>query len=248
MNKLILIAFTLLTGLLAQAQTPVTETRKVAPFTKLDVGSAIEVIVSQGENQAIRVIADSKNSLESVVTESNGNTLKISMKNNNGKQHRIKVYIACSELNGIKAVTGAYVKTEGELETSGLAISLGSGAYFKGYIVAHGAVRLDAATGSVFEGIVLTDNFYGHLKNGAVVKIAGSTNNATITATAGATCLASNFKCNSANVDARSTSSIVINVNDKIYASADETASVTYYGQPATAMLGDDSYAIKRNR
>lgn len=251
MNKFFLIAFTALTGLMAQAQTVVTETRAVADFTKIEVHNGIEVIVANGESNTVKVQAGDETMVNSVITESNGNTLNIYLKGNNIKgaktEEPIKVYVTPAKITGLRASTGAMIKTAGQFKTPGLAVSLASGASFKGYIICDGALKLDALTGANFDGIVLTKSFYGDLRSGSVVKIAGTSSNADIKTTTGATCLAGNFKCTNANVKATRTSSIVINVNETIDANADETASVTYYGNPAQINLGAESYAIKRN-
>jgi hypothetical protein len=251
MNKLFLFAFISLTGLMAQAQSTVSETRKVADFTKIEVSKGIELIITQGDIPLVKVEADNNSILKSIVTDSNGNTLKVSLADSPGsnttKQNQtLKVYVTHNDITGLRAKTGAAIKTEGEIKTRGIAISLTPGTSFKGYINSEGAVRLDAGSGSNFDGIVLSKSFHGDLKGGAVVKIAGSATDAVINSSTGATCLAANFKCKNAVVNARSTSSIVINVNDAINADTDDTASVTYYGNPASTKLGADSYAVKR--
>jgi hypothetical protein len=250
MYKLFLTAFIAFTGLIAQAQSA-TETRTVAAFTKIEVQNGIEVIITQADVTSVKVEPQSGQSIANVATESNGNVLKIYLKylpaQQTGGSNPVKVYITQKELTGIKATAGASVKTVGELKTKGFAMSLASGATFKGLITSEGAFRLDAASGAGFDGIVMTNSFYGNLKGGAVVKIAGVSKNAAINSTTGATCLAANFKCDNVKADARRTSSIVINVKDAIKANTDETASVTYYGSPSSTKLGSDSYAVKRN-
>lgn len=249
MNKLILIALTAITGIMAQAQTVVTETRNVADFTKIEAHNAIEVIVANGEN-SVKVQAENETMINSIVTVSNGNILKIYFKDNKFSNKRaqspIKVYVTSKQITGLKALTGAAIKTSGELKVPGLAISLATGASFKGYIKCEGALKLDAVTGAAFDGIVITESFYGDIRGGSAVKIAGNATNANIKTTTGATCLAGNFKCTNASVNAIRTSSIVINADEAIKASADETATVTYYGNPASIKLGADSYAVKR--
>jgi hypothetical protein len=246
MKKFLITALIALSGIMAQAQTQ--QTRNTADFNKIDVQNGIEVILTQGESSKVRVESAMSNN---IVTEVSGKTLKIYVRGEvstmGDEAIPAKVYVTQKDINGLRAQSGAAITAVGQINTGGLAIDLSAGASFKGMIKCEGALQLNIRSGANFDGIVLTDFFEGNFKGGAVAKISGQANNAVIHSNTGATCLAANFIAQKATIDAKRTSSIVINVQKSIHATADTTASVSYYGSPERTMLGEDSYAFKRN-
>ena len=245
--KQLFTAFIALTAFMAQAQ--VQETRKAAPFTRIDARNGIEVILSNSETPSVKAEAGTTGDLNSIITVVEGNTLKVSLKTseNTGEKQPLKVYVASNDITGLKASSGATVKVAGEYKVNGLAVDMASGASFKGMVNCRGAFKLDARAGSNFDGVVVTDLFHGDFKGGAVVKIAGMANNSVINASNGATCLGANFNCVNAKVNAITTATVVINAKESIKAATDESASITYYGNPANSQLGQDCYAIRKN-
>lgn len=247
MKNFLITALIAITGFAAQAQ--VQETRNVSGFSRIEVKNGIEVIITQGETTSVKAESDDYHKIKNIVTELNGNTLKIYGKGNvavNDNYKVLRVYITQKDITGLKASSGASIKMHGDITLNGLAVDLHSGASFKGKVTCAGAFKLDAGTGSNFDGIIITDFFHSDLKGGAVVKLAGIAKNSVINSTNGATCLAANFKCNNVKVNATRTSSVIVNAKDSISADTDDTASVTYYGNPVDTYLGAHSYAIKR--
>lgn len=245
MKQFLITALIALSGVMAQAQ----QSRNTADFNKIDVQNGIELILTQGETSKVRVESAMSHN---IVTEVNGKTLKVYVKTQDvsttdSEAVPAKVYVTQKVINGLRAQAGAAITLVGQINIGGLAIDLSAGASFKGMIKCEGALQLNIRSGANFDGIVLTNFFEGNFKSGAVAKISGQANNAIIHSNTGATCLASNFIAQKATIDAKRTSSVVINVQKSIHATADTTASVTYYGSPERTMLGEDSYAFKRN-
>ena len=248
MKKFLITALIAITGFAAQAQ--VQETRRISEFTRIEVKNGIEVIITQGDKASVKVESDDYNKIKNIMTEYNGDVLKIYGKGNvpvSDSYKVLRVYVTQKNITGLRASSGASIKLAAEMNANGLAIDLSSGATFKGKVNCAGAFKLDAGSGSYFDGIVVTDLFHGDLKGGAVVKIAGMAKNSVINSTNSATCLAANFKCQNVKVNAKNTSSVVVNVENSIKANSDDTASITYYGSPSETSLGAESYAVKRN-
>jgi hypothetical protein len=62
-------------GLLAQAQS--VQTRNVQPFSKIEISSGVEVIITQGAQASLKVTSDAGQELKDIVTEFRNNALYI---------------------------------------------------------------------------------------------------------------------------------------------------------------------------
>ena len=247
MKKILFTALIAIFGFGAQAQ--VAQNREVSGFSKIYVRDGIEVILSQGKEESVRVVSQSGKNQDDIITKSDGNTLKIYLDNESGiskTSGNITVYITKDELKGLKAGSGAAITVDGEFKTKGFALDMAAGATFKGKINAQGAVKLNARSGSVLNGVVTADLIDGNFTGGSTVKLGGFCKNAKINAASGATCLAPNLVCDKAVVDATDFSTVTVNVKYDITASADNTATISYYGNPARHTLGANSYAVAR--
>ena len=100
--------------------------RNLSPFDAIDVGGAFTVILSQGEQQVVKVETD-ENLQSRIVTEVENNELRISSKgmNNPGK---LNVYVTVKQLHALNISGAASVNGENKLisdhlriETSGAA-------------------------------------------------------------------------------------------------------------------------------
>jgi hypothetical protein len=245
MKQLFIIAITAL-GLTAQAQ--VKETRNTGSFKNIEVINGVTLVYTQGEVSAVTAETETKDMMNSLVTRVVGNTLRIFMKESQGKKAQphgaVKVYITQSSISRLKAASGASIKIEGSAYLDDLDVNLSSGASFTGKVTSNEFV-LNARSGSSFKGVVFTDAFTGNLRAGAGAKLTGTAKKATISTDSASTCIASTFVTDKAYVNAKGTSSVFIKVKDSIKATTDNSASITYYGEP-NVNLGEGSYAIKR--
>jgi hypothetical protein len=97
------------------------EDRPVAHFTKLEVGGAFKVYLSQGDQEKLVLEADAEEMTE-IVTETVGSTLKIHTKSGWGNRfHEMSIYLTFKDLeyidfSGAVEVTGEGVLTFSELE------------------------------------------------------------------------------------------------------------------------------------
>jgi len=69
-----------------------TTPRTVAPFTKIKVGSVIEVFIEKSDQQSV-VIETNSNLTDQVLTTVNQNTLEVSLKKGNYKNITVRIYI-----------------------------------------------------------------------------------------------------------------------------------------------------------
>jgi len=89
-------------------------------FTKIDVSHAIKLIITQGTEQSIAVSANEESYKDDIVTEIEGNTLKIYSKNNNTvlSNRRNRKLILSNRRNRKLTVYVSFTNLE-ELEASG---------------------------------------------------------------------------------------------------------------------------------
>jgi len=106
----------------------VKEERTVSNFTKLDVGGAFKIYLSQGDQEKLVIDAD-KDEMEEIVTEVIGNKLKIYTKSGWGNRfHEMSIYLTFKNLeyigfSGAVEVVGenALTFTDLEMNVSGAA-------------------------------------------------------------------------------------------------------------------------------
>lgn len=111
-----------------------TETRNVTGFTKLESAGSFDVIIEQGSTYSVKAEGSSE-ALETLVTESEGNTLKIYTKSKKGDYNNntvnlrtLKVYVTCPQLDAVSLAGSGKIYTVSSFKFDDLNVSLaGSG-------------------------------------------------------------------------------------------------------------------------
>lgn len=103
----------------------VTEERDIGEFTGLKVSSGIDVVIRQGKEISLELEADD-NLHEVIITEVDGNTLKIYTRKNIRKSRSKKVFLVYKDLNTIRISSAGDVTGENTLKTGTLNIDLSS--------------------------------------------------------------------------------------------------------------------------
>ena len=103
----------------------VTEERDIGEFTGLKVSSGIDVVIRQGKEISLELEADD-NLHEVIITEVDGNTLKIYTRKNIRKSRSKKVFLVYKDLNTIRISSAGDVTGENTLQTGTLDIDLSS--------------------------------------------------------------------------------------------------------------------------
>ena len=232
-------------GWSASAQT--SETRQVKPFTKIDAKNGIEVIFTQEDAPSLKVESDSEEFLSTIVTEFNNGTLKIYLDENGNKSHgTAKVYVSQKQVSSFYASTGAAIRSANTINVEKLDISLSSGASFTGVIHSSSKCKVKAATGSSFRSNLTAAAFEGMANSGATIRLTGQADSAEIRCTGGIL-QAGKLISKRAKVIASNAASVYISASEYISAEADNSSSITYYGDPAEVVLSPNTYAVKRD-
>ncbi len=146
-----------------------------ASFHAIQVSDGIELMLTQGDAEAVAVSAAEPKYLERLKTEVNDGVLKIYYDNktmvwNSNERRRLKAYVSFSALDRIKASGGAEVQARSVLKLPALELNFSSGARFTGELdvkeletsqgsgaevsVSGKAARLkaEASSGGIFKG------------------------------------------------------------------------------------------------
>ncbi len=112
---------------LSTGNAQVKETRHVDSFSKINVSSGIDLIIRQSDKTDVVAEARNDEMLESIITEVEGNTLKIYSKAKMFKPGPRKVWVTFRNIDGIKATGGSDVTAESPVNVSNLEIDAHGG-------------------------------------------------------------------------------------------------------------------------
>lgn len=243
MLKIIITTAMAMAALTGYAQ--VSENRKMNDFSKIEVESGIELFYMESDENSIRVEGDSKDGLDSVITETDGKTLRIYHVKRNKKQSESisKVFVAAKNVNSFKASSKSKLYFDRPVAADDIRIEILSGSYFRGTVKPNSKVTVKVSSGSLFSGGFETESFTGIFKSGATVSLTGKAKKATINTSSGAYCNAKNFFVDKMTATADTKSSALLNAKEKI-AKATDASSITFFGNPENLKTGYDSFAI----
>jgi hypothetical protein len=116
----IITTFLLLGSLLAAGTVSAqqTETRKVTDFTKLDIGGSFDAVLRQGNETSVKIITENIDTRK-ILTEINGNTLKISLEKGSYHNIKIKLEITYKNLGALDKSGSGNLTCESDLGGSG---------------------------------------------------------------------------------------------------------------------------------
>ena len=114
----------------------ITEERDVPSFNGISVSAGIDVYITQGNEEHLKVITD-ENLLDVVKTEVKDNVLKIYAAKNISKAASKKVYVEYVNLNKIKISSAGDIKGENTLNTDELEIGISSSGDLKLDVIAQ---------------------------------------------------------------------------------------------------------------
>jgi hypothetical protein len=114
-----------------KAQANSANNRNVGTFSKVDISGGMDVYLTEGNSENIKIEAKGID-LDKIITEVNGDELKISMKNGGnwswGKDVEIKVYVTYRTLKSISSSGSSDVFCKSKLKNESMNISVsGSG-------------------------------------------------------------------------------------------------------------------------
>jgi Putative auto-transporter adhesin, head GIN domain len=207
----------LLAGTAAFAQKDVihdadADLRKVTGFEALEVSSAIDLQISQGDD-AVAVSARDQESREAIKTEVSGGVLRIYIgKNYNlrGNNTKSRVYVSARTLRKISASGACDVSINGEFKTDDMFIRLSGASDLKGRIVA-GSLKID-------------------LSGASDMVLKGSADDLNIEASGASNIKGFDFSAGNCQIRASGASDMELTINKVLNATASGAANIYYKG------------------
>lgn len=213
-------------GIAADGNSDKTENRNVSNFKAVKVSTGIDLYITMGTSEEVKIIADDE-IIDDLITEVKDGTLKIYMKQSNswfnwntGNQTR-KAYVTVKELQAIEASSGSDVKSENTLKGEDL--------------------KVRASSGSDVEIDVYYKNVWLDTSSGSDAKISGKTKNFSAEASSGSDIKAHELESVICKVSVSSGSDATVNVTDELYAKASSGADVRYSGNPHVKDIDESS-------
>ncbi len=210
--------FGLFFTILGNAQTK--QTRSVGDFSGISSATGIHVEITQGNENAVVVMASDDAYLDRMKTEvDNNGVLKIFMENKNRKGWNNKYHLKLF----------AYITYKG---VDKLMASSGSSLYAINSVKAS-ALKIDVSSGASLEATIQNTDCNLTLSSGAVTKLKGTSENIRIDASSGSNLKAVDLNVAVCTAIATSGADIKIAVHNKIFATASSGASIKYKGNPS---------------
>lgn len=208
-----------------------TQTRNVSGFNAIDVSTGIDLYLTMGSSEEVKIVADEE-IIDDIKTEVRNGTLHIYMKRNNwfnwGGNKTRKAYVTVKELEELHASSGSDVQSQNLLEGESLDISASSGSDIE-LEVRYKNLSLDTSSGSDAE-------------------LKGKTKNLKLSASSGSDIDASDLEAVNCKASASSGSDVSLTVTDELEADASSGADITYYGSPKMKNIDESSGGDVRGR
>lgn len=213
-------------GIAANGNSDKTETRQVSNFKGIKVSTGIDLYITMGTSEEVKIVADDE-IIDDLITEVKDGTLRIYMKQSNnwfnwnsGNQTR-KAYVTVKELEAIDASSGSDVQSENTLKGEEL--------------------KVNASSGSDVEIDVYYKNVWVDASSGSDAKLSGKTKTLNAEASSGSDIKAEGLESSVCKIKVSSGSDATVNVSDELYANASSGADVRYYGNPQIKDIDESS-------
>lgn len=203
---LILVAFSF-SGAVAQQ----TETREVGSFSGVKVAEGIDVFLSEGEKEQVRVEVEGTDP-SNIVTEVAGAYLKVHMHDGRYRSVDAKVYVTYVNLDKLTASSAGNIYSEGTLRANSLEISASSAGSVEVSIDAENADVSSSSAGDV--------------------ELKGKARNISFEAASAGEIDAYDLQADEVEAEASSAGSIKLSVKESLQAHASTGGSIRYRGNP----------------
>lgn len=180
-------------------------------FSRVKVSSGIDLYIKQGDEVELTVEAD-ENLHEYIMTEVDGNQLRIYVDGNIWRAKARKVYLTVTDIDELKATSGSDVLSEGILKVGDFEVSTTSGADMR--------IEVDA------------NHITSSSSSGSDLKIIGRTNTHDTSASSGSNLNAYELESREVNAKASSGADVGVYASEAITAKASSGGDVRYKGRP----------------
>ncbi|WP_157666522.1 head GIN domain-containing protein [Alkalitalea saponilacus] len=205
------------------------QSRQVAPFHEIAVSSGIELLMTQGNEHSVVVVAN-ESIIDRIKTDSKNGKLVIGVDNRRRGLFRrsrtgpIKVYVTFARLETLTVSSGAQAKGDDLIEVTGLYVKASSGAFCRLNINSN-SLNIEASSGANI-------NIQG---NSEVIK--GS-------ASSGGNISGASMECREADLSASSGGNVSFTVIEKVVAKASSGGRVALKGNATSTSFSSSSGGV----
>ena len=196
------------------------ETRDLSSFSSISVGEAIDVYLIQGSSESAKIEVSGID-IDEVLTEVNGNRLKVHLEKGNYRNIDVDVWITYRTIEEIDMSSAATVLTRGALKANSLRVDASS--------AADGELEIDVKSLEV------------NVSSSADLEISGEAMMQEVTVASAGRYNGYDLNCEEAEVSASSAGSARVNVSKKLDARASSAGSIRYKGNPDKIYKDDNS-------
>lgn len=191
------------------------EVRPVTSFNAIKVSGAIDVYLSQGNEEALAVSASEERFRDLIVTQVDNGVLKISFNGDrktwNIANKKLKAYVSFKQLKGLEASGASSLKITDALNVTLLNVKL------------TGACDMS--------GELAGDDVSIDINGASTVKLTGNVKNLDVSASGASDLKGYDLKVNDCTAKASGASDISVTVNQNLSANASGASSIHYKGE-----------------
>ena len=189
--------------------------RDVGAFTGVKVSQGIELLLQQGNEDAVAVSSSRAEYQDRIKTEVTGGVLRISIEDRNYSSNwrkgvKFRAYVSVRQLEKLIVSSGASART--------------------GNVISVARLELDASSGGTIDGEFKRQRIESDNSSGSVTTVKGSVDFVSVKASSGSIFKGFDLSAVNGNVDASSGGSISVTVTKEMDAEATSGGDVKYRG------------------
>ncbi len=198
-----------------QVNDPNVETRNVSGFHGVDVSSGIELILTQGNSEAVAISSADGKYNQDIITEVKNGILKIGIdmskfKNWKSYNKKLKAYVSIKNIDKVEASSGAHVKVEGSIKSD--------------------KILLDASSGAIVEGSFQASTMEVDQSSGSIVRVSGEVKDLNVDGSSGSIFEGYDLSAGNCVAETSSGSMVRVTVNKELSVHASSGGSINYKG------------------
>ena len=196
-------------------------------FNAIEVSRGLDVYLTQGETEGVRVQAD-ENLQDIIIAEVENGVLNIYAEENISTSSSKKVMVNFKSIDKISTSSGSDV-----ISTN---------------MITADELEIYTSSGSDVELEVQVENLICESSSGSDIKLSGTTNTFRAEASSGSDIKAANLKALTTKASANSGADITVNTSKELTASANSGGDISYYGNPEKVEKNDGPSGNIRKR
>ncbi|MEY3874440.1 MAG: hypothetical protein RL363_1161 [Bacteroidota bacterium] len=258
--KKVILALMLLAGYTAEAQQKTgiiydnnVQKRNVGNFNAIKISNAIDLYITQSNSCEVAVSASNEEARDKIVTEVQGGTLIIRMKEESGWNWKkwgdikAKAYVSVKELNALTASGACDVRVVDKIESQKLKIQFSGASDFKGNLEI-GTLSATMSGASSYKGSLKANALFLDLSGASDVTLNGTADDLVIELSGASEANLFDLYTKAVKVQASGASSAEVNVAQLLKAQASGASSIEYKGNAAVKELNSTGASSVKRR